>query len=432
MEVKMSRTSQTKKGVAAIYVVVFTTMLIGIITLSFLRIMLSESGRTLNDTLSDSAYNAALAGVEDAKYVIAKYQQAIATGDTSSEIVKQLESNADNNCDIISNALDPTSGNKEEYSVGTNDSGQTFQDQAYTCVMIDLSGDFKGVLSTNNPTLVVPLKPSGKENNTVNDVAGVDITWTMGSDDTSSFTGSALKKIHSDFGNGSVNNANALIDNDAHSILGRKGVMDNDNQVALNGLRVMLVQSPYGVSDPDYYASKDGFTNRGSLMLLASSEYGTNAIGNLAKYKEADASNPFVESADKNVNAPLAVKCSQESCNIKIAFPWVNTGDGNIAESRNPDNFFLVLNQLYSEPSIKVTVNMINNKGNTIDFFNVQPIVDATGRSGDLFRRVEARIGTDNGASLVPTAELSTNSAINKDFPVTKNCIDGTKGCEIK
>lgn len=424
MEVKMSRTSQTKKGVAAIYVVVFTTMLIGIITLSFLRIMLSESGRTLNDTLSDSAYNAALAGVEDAKYVIAKYQQDIAAGKTDSDIVKQLESKADNNCDIISNALDPTSGNKEEYSVGTNDSGQTFQDQAYTCVMIDLSGDFKGVLSTNNPTLVVPLKPSGKENNTVNDVAGVDITWTMGSDDVSSFTGSALKKIHSDFRDGDVNNVKALIDDDAHNILGRKGVMDNDNQVALNGLRVMLVQSPAGESNPNYYASKDGFTNRGSLMLLASSENGTNTIGNLLKPKQSDASNPFVESADKNVNAPLAVKCSQESCNAKIAFPWVNTG-----ESRNPDNFFLVLNQLYSEPSIKVTVNMINKDGKPIDFFNVQPIVDATGRSGDLFRRVEARIGTDNGASLVPTAELSTNSDINKDFPVTKNCIDGTEAC---
>ena len=430
MEVKMSRTSQTKKGVAAIYVVVFTTMLIGIITLSFLRIMLSESGRTLNDTLSDSAYNAALAGVEDAKYVIAKYQQAIATGDTSSEIVKQLESNADNNCDIISNALDPTSGNKEEYSVGTNDSGQTFQDQAYTCVMIDLSGDFKGVLSTNNPTLVVPLKPSGKENNTVNDVAGVDITWTMGSDDVSSFTGGGLKSLDGSGLSDFINNEGAISDPSNNAVLGQKGIKDNNAPTALNGLRVMLVQSPFGYSDPDYYASKDGFTNRGSLMLLASSEYGTNAIGNLAKYKEADDSNPFVESADKNVNAPLAVKCSQESCNIKIAFPWVNTGDGNIAESRNPDNFFLVLNQLYSEPSIKVTVNMINKDEKPIDFFNVQPIVDATGRSGDLFRRVEARIGTDNGASLVPTAELSTNSAINKDFPVTKNCIDGTEACD--
>lgn len=430
MEVKMSRTSQTKKGVAAIYVVVFTTMLIGIITLSFLRIMLSESGRTLNDTLSDSAYNAALAGVEDAKYVIAKYQQAIATGDTSSEIVKQLESNADNNCDIISNALDPTSGNKEEYSVGTNDSGQTFQDQAYTCVMIDLSGDFKGVLSTNNPTLVVPLKPSGKDADKVDNVAGVKITWTMGSDDTSSFTGSAVKKLHSDFGKGIVNNVNALKDDDAHNILGRKGVMDNDNQVALNGLRVMLVQSPnpdlYPELNPDYYSSESdgspedspecGRTNRGTLMLLASSDEGS---------KNEFTACQFVRSADKNLNAPLGVQCNSDSCTATLKFPKPKGGD-----SRNPDNFFLVLNQLYSEPSIKVTVNMINSEGKPIDFFNVQPIVDATGRSGDLFRRVEARIGTDNGASLVPTAELSTNSAINKDFPVTKNCIDGTEACD--
>ena len=421
----MSRTSQTKKGVAAIYVVVFTTMLIGIITLSFLRIMLSESGRTLNDTLSDSAYNAALAGVEDAKYVIAKYQQAIAEGKTDSKIVEQIEKYADNNCDIISDALELTKNN--EYSVGTNDSGQTFQDQAYTCVMIDLSGDFKGVLSTNNPTLVVPLKPSGKDADTVDNVAGVKITWTMGSDDASSFAGSAVKKLHSDFGKGIVNNANALIDDDAHNILGRKGVMDNDNQVALNGLRVMLVQSPKDEPNPDYYSSESdgspedspecGRTNRGTLMLLASSDEGS---------KNEFTACQFVRSADKNLNAPLGVQCNSDSCTATLKFPKPKGG-----ESRNPNNFFLVLNQLYSEPSIKVTVNMINSTtGDTMDFFNVQPIVDATGRSGDLFRRVEARIGTDNGASLVPTAELSTNSDINKDFPVTKNCIDGTEACK--
>ena len=431
MEVKMSRTSQTKKGVAAIYVVVFTTMLIGIITLSFLRIMLSESGRTLNDTLSDSAYNAALAGVEDAKYVIARYQQDIANNNTGSEIVKQLESNTDNNCDIISDALELTKNN--EYSVGTDDSGQTFQDQAYTCVMIDLSGDFKGVLSTNNPTLVVPLKPSGNENNTVNDVAGVDITWTMGSDDVSSFTGGGLKSLDGSGLSNFVNNEGAISDPSNNAVLGQKGIKDNNVPTALNGLRVMLVQSPDPVLNPglnpDYYSSEPdgspedspecGRTNRGTLMLLASSD---------EDLKNEFTACQFVRSADKNLNAPLGVRCNSDSCTATLKFPKPKGGDG----SRNPDNFFLVLNQLYSEPSIKVTVNMINNKGNTIDFFNVQPIVDATGRSGDLFRRVEARIGTDNGASLVPTAELSTNSAINKDFPVTKNCIDGIKGCEIK
>lgn len=421
MEVKMSRTSQTKKGVAAIYVVVFTTMLIGIITLSFLRIMLSESGRTLNDTLSDSAYNAALAGVEDAKYVIARYQQDIANNNTGSEIVKQLESNTDNNCDIISDALELTKNN--EYSVGTNDSGQTFQDQAYTCVMIDLSGDFKGVLSTNNPTLVVPLKPSGKDADKVDNVAGVKITWTMGSDDTSSFTGSGLKSLAGSGLSNLVNEEGAISEPSNNAVLGQKGIKDNNMPTALNGLRVMLVQSPFGVSNPDYYSSEPGVspecgrTNRGTLMLLASS--GADSENKISACQ-------FVDSADKNLNAPLVVQCNPDSCTATLEFPKPKGGD-----SRNPDNFFLVLNQLYSEPSIKVTVNMINSTtGDTMDFFNVQPIVDATGRSGDLFRRVEARIGTDNGASLVPTAELSTNSAINKDFPVTKNCIDGTEACD--
>lgn len=425
MEVKMSRKQNTKKGVAAIYVVVFTTMLIGIITLSFLRIMLSESGRTLNDTLSDSAYNAALAGVEDAKYVIAKYQQDIASG-TSSTIVDVVENHAENNCDVISDALGLPSGS--EQGIGTDDASATFQDQAYTCVMIDLSGDFKGTLSSSNPTLVVPLKPSGKGDDNVNKVDGVQITWTMGGDEesgSSSFNGSGLKSLKENGLSDKVNNSEAIAhplenwdDTDKNAVLGKKGIKDNGSPSLLNGLRVMLVQSPAGVSNPDYYASEGGLTNRGTLMLLASND---------ADSKKEFAASEFVDSADKNLNAPIRVKCESDSCTATLRFPRPKGGDNY---SRNADNFFLVLNQLYSEPSIKVTVNMINSAGNIIEFFNVQPIVDATGRSGDLFRRVEARIGTDNGASLVPTAELSTNSAINKNFFVTKNCIDGTEECK--
>ena len=67
-----------------------------------------------------------------------------------------------------------------------------------------------------------------------------------------------------------------------------------------------------------------------------------------------------------------------------------------------------------------------------IKFWNIQPIVDATGRAGDLMRRVEARLGTKNGADLLPAAELIVGGSdgIKKDFYVTKNCIQGVAKCD--
>ena len=66
-----------KKGAAAIYVVIFTATLLSIIALSFVRLMLSEMSRTTNYSLSQSALNSALAGIEDAKIVLLRYQNCM-------------------------------------------------------------------------------------------------------------------------------------------------------------------------------------------------------------------------------------------------------------------------------------------------------------------------------------------------------------------
>ena len=425
----MSKMQKTKQGVAAIYVVVFTTMLIGIITLSFLRIMLSESGRTLNDTLSDSAYNSALAGVEDAKFVVSKYEKAIAAKDNDG-LVELLENEADkNNCDIISDAMNLLGGSEEtnrETPIGSNSS---FQDQAYTCVTINLEGDFKGELSANNPTLVVPLKPKNADTN-VNNVKYVEISWYMNTKDSNgneTFSGNPIQSKLKELGlSDASNNENAVKDKlKARGVLGRKGIVgentDNEQPTKMNGIRAMIIQSQKDHSmDANYYSSDTGNkqTNRASLMILPSADgKGINDIS----------IDSVVDSADKTLNAPVLTSCENDAdkCVVRIAIP-APIGGGD----RDPNNFFLVLNNLYSEPAIKVTVRMLNSSKNPINFFNVQPIIDSTGRSGDLFRRVEARIGTDNGASLIPTAELSTNGNIDKSFYVTKNCIKGTEACD--
>ena len=427
----MSVKNKTKQGMASIYIVVFTTLLISIITISFLRIMLSESGRTTKDTLSDSAYNSALAGVEDAKTVYAMYQKALA-GDPAvpSSVKTSLENpDAGDDCDVIRKALGESAGS-EEYTIDNSVS-----DQAYTCVTMSLEGDFEGSISKDSPVLVVPLRSKDSmTNGNANSIKRVKISWQnynvnenaseMPSYDIYNY-GAKLSDADVDYR--SIVNAKDLALKDK-GIFGEKGMNNDVDIVDLNALNVMLAQSPKGVADPDYYSSHKEYyykTNRSYLTLIPYQDDDESAHNNFISSLEMGLS------ADKTINQPLPVYCSKADelhegpyCTVTISLPEPYGGS-----DRDPENFFLVLNRVYSDPSLRVTVTMYDTYGNEINFWNVQPIVDATGRAGDLMRRVEARLGTDNGADLLPTAELSVEGDINKNFYVTKNCIRGVEEC---
>ena len=107
---------KTRKGAASIYVVVFVTLILGILTISFVRIMLSEAVQTTNYDLSQSAYDSALAGVEDAKVALLKYHECLSSGTTTgsltatpgscSYIVAAMQQGiADKSCDVVANVL---------------------------------------------------------------------------------------------------------------------------------------------------------------------------------------------------------------------------------------------------------------------------------------------------------------------------------------
>ena len=66
-----------KKGAASFYIVSFSTLILVIIAASFATVIISAITRASNDDLSQSAYDAALAGVEDAKLAFANYQRCL-------------------------------------------------------------------------------------------------------------------------------------------------------------------------------------------------------------------------------------------------------------------------------------------------------------------------------------------------------------------
>ena len=56
-------------GVVSIFAVIFSALIMSILTVSFIRLMVVDQKQASDNDLSQSAYDAALAGVEDAKGV---------------------------------------------------------------------------------------------------------------------------------------------------------------------------------------------------------------------------------------------------------------------------------------------------------------------------------------------------------------------------
>ena len=65
-----------RRGAVSIFIVVFTALLISIITVGFIRIMMRDQQRATDSDLSNSAMDSARAGVEDAKRALQRYYNA--------------------------------------------------------------------------------------------------------------------------------------------------------------------------------------------------------------------------------------------------------------------------------------------------------------------------------------------------------------------
>ena len=178
-------------------------MLFSIISLSFVRIMLTESTQTINYSLSQSAYNSAMAGIEDAKIALLKYQNCISTNDaidrTECTRIRQSldgagrtgrgDKIANDDCDAVSKALNRNTNNKEtmvssSYSknnniVGSNNASVQDAaaeiDQAYTCVIVNVNAeDYISKLNNNNPSKFVPLRVDESKTDSIKKVS---IRW---------------------------------------------------------------------------------------------------------------------------------------------------------------------------------------------------------------------------------------------------------------
>lgn len=374
-----------QRGVTALFIVIFSVLLMSTITMSFMTLMIREQQRATNNELSQSAYDSAMAGVEDAKRVIAKTYGADAAVAQAAQEALDRSLQPDGCLAIGKNANGITSGVDEIPIQSSTTTGQELN-QAYTCVQVQEDTDsYEGSIAPEH-LMMIPLKMTDA-------IDRVRISWQRANE------------------NGSET-FNTLTDPVTTPLLSTEA-WDSENHPAMMRAQTITPDASFELSDFD-----DAETN--SAVFL----YPNELIGDpvqMPDNREEQVSAPELALCDTDVVIPTQFVCSAM---LELAQPV--PGGSEIS--------YLVLKPLYRGAEFRVEAYM----GDTlVTFDGVQPIVDSTGRANDLFRRVEARLGLggygEQGTSNIgpiPYYALDVGGSLCKHFYVTDDSSGAyTPGC---
>lgn len=390
-----------EKGGVSIFIVIFTALLVTVVTASFAQIMVRSQQRAIANDLSQSAYDSAMAGVEDAKRAIVRLQECDNKGDACANTIRTaLESG---HCDSLQNAGVTEFGAKREVQVG-----EESQNQAYTCVKVQLeTPNYLGEGIGAGQPVVIPLK--GKTAFTK-----IRISW---------FSAQDLKKITEDKAD-PVAVTVPTIPTDASQLLPLQENWTGFPEYSPALLRAQLIQFNKGNLSLNEF-NKQGSKNARTLFL-----YPLNAGGNLT-----DFSLDSRRSGAGSVNNSKATQCNSEfttysgyACRMDITLP-----DPEGAGPSQREAYLQLQSYYQSVTSYKVE---LFNGANLVNLNEVQPQVDSTGRASSLFRRVRANISIRNNGEppVYPDAALSVGgTGICKNFFVTddpnESSVRSDQGC---
>lgn len=447
---------KVKEGAASFYIVAFSTLILVIIAASFAAVIISEITRTSNDDLAQSAYDSALAGVEDAKLAFYNYRNCKNSGATATE----LDNNGDlscgeiiwlfeesDDCDMVGRVLGrygsesgSTVNAGGEVLIQESSSAGNNMQQAYTCVKVETEvGDYRSNLSSSNQIKVI--KANFADGISASDIDRIKISWYSDSDGTNY----RYKNFQS------------------NKVVFPSLTMGS---AAPPTISVAMIQTAEMFNLTDFETTnKDDQTDRGMVYLVPAgaatssgdeeirnkliSEYGDETVeGNnyISAYNGINNSistKGFLKSNNKKTkNLPYAVYCPENSgaefaCEATIKLPQPVGGN------RNDDTFVFIVSLPYSKPDTSFALQFLcgrNDCGtqtviaedgtvteeptNIANLDGVQISVDSTGRANDLFRRVEVRLeGADaSSLSVLGPIELLGDSdkvLLDKDYAVT-------------
>lgn len=389
--------ASSQKGAVSLFIVIFAMLIITVVTVSFLRLMMSDQNQATNANLAEGARNSALAGTEDVKRALLRYTEYCQSSSEAdcAALAAQLTTDTCNAAVAIGGVA-----NSAAFSGGTEEApsevrvqqvqssaGDALLDQAYTCTTLQLNtDDYIGSL-TAQQTQLVPLIGTAQFNR-------VTVEW---------------------FSRDDVSLASPELDLQSATSTDRTLTQSwpvNRPPV----LRVQMMQVGDNFTLSSFDATSAGQSNVNTLFLHPT----RNGLSLEQSFTARDIrkSNPADESpADSATDTTLPVRCEASlaaggyACTMTLVLPEP-IGGGQAASS------FLRLTPYYNGTSYRVT--LANDAIMTpVQFKGVQPEIDSTGRANNVFKRVVSRVDMFSIGSAVPGAAVEVTNNFCKDFGVT-------------
>jgi Tfp pilus assembly protein PilX len=397
----MSRNKQT--GAVSLFIVIFSMLIITVITVSFLRLMITDQQQASDSDLSQSAYDSATAGVEDAKRALLRYQQICAsTPSQCAALSAQLSTDVCNAGLLVGgvvNSSDVSGGTsarpgevKVQQSISGND---TELNQAYTCVTMTLeTSRYVGTLNANQ-SQIVPLIG-------VSNFDTVTIRW-YDRDDVSN-TGAAVSLQATSAPNG-------------EKLLEQTSWPSNRPSV----MRTQLIQfgDAFTLSDFDI-VNTSSQTNASAVYLYPISGATTSTINSDTFVGRDIRKNNASDDPDAG-GQPLPVRCVASvsgggyACSMSLRLPTPIGGGDRTG--------FLRLTPFYNATHYEVALSIGGAPdaagSNVVRFKDVQPEIDSTGRANDVFRRIKSNVDLFDTSFPYPDATIDVTSSFCKDFGVS-------------
>lgn len=381
-------TRRHESGAVSLFIVIFAMLLITIVTVSFIRLSLKDQQQSSASDLSQSAYDSAVAGTEDAKRALIYYRTVCSNGDAKcAAVTSALNSSTCN--EGLKNVVSVTP-NKEVQVQQSQSSNDTQLNQAYTCVTIDLQTvDYLAPVEANTSRLI-PLKSTAP-------FTTVKIEWYTAKD-----LGAAGTAV------------NLLSDTSATQPLYKQA---NWSVNTPSLLRTQLMQFGSDFTLDSFDAGNTLNSNANTIFL-----YPTGRSG-IARTVTQNWNIAQEDIRKTPIGSPQPTQCSGDlagggyACSVTLTLPQA------IGASSNDRTAYLRLTPLYNGAHFRVSL------GGGALFDGVQPSIDSTGRANDQYRRVESRVDLVDTTFPFPEATIDLTGNLCKDFLVTNRTADFKNSC---
>ncbi len=400
--------TRRQSGAVSIFSVIIAALLLSVITVSFIRVMTNEQQQASNNDLSQSAYDSALSGTEDAKRALLRYATICKTSTetTCKNLADKINSDTCNEVVRLGNVIGSDSENKDGKVSGTygeilirQSEDDERLDQAYTCVKADLNTpDYVGKLSANESKLI-PLKTDPASPNPT--FTTVTLQW---------FTSEDVK---SDTKVVNLQPPAATL-----PLLSQEDW--GETRPPLMRTQLMQVGKNFTLDSFDNNTSTQSNANTMFLYPIGTTGSTSSISGNWTFLNRDVRRSGSIAPLGNNCKG--SVKNGGYACTARLNLP---EPIGNTAGDNTRGDAYLRLTALYNTTHFRVTL------GGGSEFHAVQPSIDSTGRANEFFRRIESRVDLENTNFPFPEAAVDITNSLCKAFVITDQEADYSNSCSL-